>query len=83
MEGPLERYRADLRSVVGSNATAYVYTLTLGSAGAVLFYAYRPPSPPLVSSFIGGAVLAFAVAGIFTSGGVTVEFTSAPNRVQL
>ena len=29
MEGPLERYRADLRSGVGSNATAYGYTLTL------------------------------------------------------
>jgi hypothetical protein len=32
----LERYRADLRSVVGSNAPAYGYTLTVWSAGAVL-----------------------------------------------
>ena len=32
----LERYRGDLRSVVGSSATAYGFALTVWSAGAVL-----------------------------------------------
>ncbi len=79
----LKRYRTDVRSVVGSSATAYGYTLTVWSAGAVLSHAYGPPSPPLVFSFFGGAVLAFAVVGIFAFGGVTVEFEGAPNRIQL
>ncbi len=80
---PLERYRADLRSVVGSSATAYGFTLTVWSAGAVLSYAYGPPSPPLVFSFFGGAVLAFAMVGVFSFGGVTVEFGGESRRVQL
>ncbi len=80
---PLERYRADLRSVVGSSATAYGFTLTVWSAGAVLSYTYGPPSPPLVFSFFGGVVLAFAVVGVFAFGGVTVEFEAPSNRIQL
>ncbi|MDP8902053.1 MAG: hypothetical protein M3N33_13125 [Actinomycetota bacterium] len=77
------RYRSDLRSVVGSSATAYGYTLTVWSTGMILSYAYGPPSPPLVFSFFGGAVLAFALVGVLALGGVTVEFGGAPNRVQL
>ena len=39
------RYGSDLRGVVGSSATAYGYTLTVWSTGAVLSHAYGPPSP--------------------------------------
>jgi hypothetical protein len=61
----LGRYRSDLRNVVGSSASAYGYTLTIWSTGMVLSYAYGPPSPPLVVSFFLGAVLGFAVVGLW------------------
>jgi hypothetical protein len=77
------RYRSDLRSVIGSSATAYGYTLTVWSTGMVLSHAYGPPSPPLVLSFLGGAVLAFALVGVLAFGGVTVEFGGGMNRIQL
>lgn len=77
------RYRSDLRNVVGSSAGAYGYTLTVWSTGMVLSHAYGPPSPPLVFSFFGGAVLAFALVGVLAFGGVTAEFGGTPNRVQL
>lgn len=80
---PLRRYRSDLRGVVGSSATAYGYTLTVWSTGAVLSHAYGPPSPPLVFAFFGGAVLAFAVVGALAFGGVTPEFGGGSNRVEL
>ena len=79
----LGRYRADLRSVIGSSATAYGYTLTVWSTGMILSYTYGPPSPLLVFSFFGGAVLAFALVSILAFGGVTAEFEGAPNRIQL
>jgi hypothetical protein len=77
------RYRSDLRSVIGSSATAYGYTLTVWSTGMVLSHVYGPPSPPLVFSFLGGAVLAFALVGVLAFGGVTVEFGGGTNRIQL
>jgi hypothetical protein len=80
---PMRRYRADLHSVIGSSATAYGYTLTVWSTGMVLSHAYGMPSPPLVFSFIGGAVLAFALVGILAFGGVMTEFGGMPNRIQL
>ena len=80
---PVDRYRSDLRNVVGSSASAYGYTLTIWSTGMVLSYAYGPPSPPLVFSFFFGAVLGFAVVGVMAFGGVTVEFGAESNRVQL
>jgi hypothetical protein len=83
VSSPMRRYRADLHSVIGSSATAYGYTLTVWSTGMVLSYDYGPPSPPLVFSFIGGAVLAFALVGILAFGGVTTEFGGMPNRIQL
>jgi hypothetical protein len=55
--------------VVGSSATAYGYTLTVWSAGAVLSYAYGPPSPPEVLAFFAGAVAAFALVGVLAFGG--------------
>ena len=79
----LGRYRSDLRGVVGSSATAYGYTLTVWSTGAVLSHTYGPPSPPLVFSFFGGAVLAFALVGALAFGGLTSEFGGGSNRVEL
>jgi hypothetical protein len=79
----LERYRSDLRGVVGSSAIAYGYTLTVWSTGAVLSHAYGPPSPLLVFAFFGGAVLAFAVVGALAFGGLTTEFGGGSNRVEL
>jgi hypothetical protein len=80
---PMRRYLADLHNVISSSATAYGYTLTVWSTGMVLSYAYGPPSPPLVFSFFGGAVLAFALVGILAFGSVTTEFGGMPNRIQL
>jgi hypothetical protein len=59
----LGRYRTDLRGVVSSSASAYGYTLTIWSTGAMLFHFYRPPSSPKVFLFLGGAVLAFELVG--------------------
>jgi hypothetical protein len=80
---PVGRYRSDLRNVVGSSASAYGYTLTIWSTGMVLSYAYGPPSPPFVFSFVFGAVLGFAMVGVMAFGGVTVEFGAEARRVQL
>jgi hypothetical protein len=77
------RYREDLRSVVGSSASAYGYTLTVWSTGMVLSHAYGPPNPPEVFSFFCGAVLAFALVGVLAFGGVTVEFGGESSRVRL
>ena len=50
----LGRYRTDLRGVVGSSASAYGYTLTIWSTGAMLSYFYGSPNPPKVFLFLGG-----------------------------
>ena len=65
----IRSYGDDLRGVVGSSATACGYTLTLWSAGAVLSYAYAPPSPSEVLAFFAGAVAAFALVGVLAFGG--------------
>jgi hypothetical protein len=80
---PVGRYRSDLRNAIGSSASAYGYTLTVWSTGMVLSHAYGPPTPPLVFSFIFGAVLGFAVVGVVAFGGVTSEFGAEESRVQL
>lgn len=80
---PLERFRSDLRSVVGAAATAYGYTLTIWSTGMMLSHAYGPPSPPEVVLFFVGAVVAFAVVGALAFGGMSGEFGEKPNRIQL
>ena len=79
----VKRYRTDLRGVVGSSATAYGYTLTVWSTGAVLSGAYGPPSPPQVFAFLLGAVVAFVVVGVLAFGGVTAEFGGGSDRVEL
>jgi hypothetical protein len=79
----LGRYRSDLRSVMGSSASAYGCTLTVWSTGMVLSHAYGPPNPPLVFSFFLGAVLAFALVGVLAFGGVAVKFGEESRRVQL
>jgi hypothetical protein len=65
----IRSYRDDLHGVVGSSVTAYRYTLAVWSAGAVLSYAYGPPSPPEVLAFFAGAVAAFALVGVLAFGG--------------
>ncbi len=79
----LGRYRTDLRGVVGSSASAYGYTLTIWSTGAMLSYFYGSPSPPKIFFFIGGAVLAFALVGALAFGGVTKRFESGSDRGKL
>ena len=79
----LEGYRTDLRGVVGSSASAYGYTLTVWSTGAVLSHFYGAPSPPKVFFFLGGAVLAFALVGGLAFGGVTKRFGGGSGRVEL
>lgn len=79
----LGRYRTDLRGVVGSSASAYGYTLTIWSTGAMLSHFYGPPSPPKVLFFLGGAVLAFALVGVLAFGSVTKRFGGGSGRVEL
>ena len=76
-------YRTDLRGVVSSSASAYGYTLTIWSTGAMLSHFYGPPSPPKVFFFLGGAVLAFALVGVLAFGGVTKSFGGGSGRVEL
>ncbi len=83
-QSPLDRYRADLRSVIGSSSAAYGYTLTVWSTGSVLSHFYGPPSPGEVFAFFGGAMVAFAVVGLLAFGGVTARFGGERGgRVQL
>src|ERR671932_1164956 len=77
----LGRYRTDLRGVLGSSASAYGYTLTIWSSGAMLSHFYGSPSPPKVFSFLGGAVLAFALIGALAFGGVTKRFGGGSGHV--
>ncbi len=79
----LERYRSDLRNVIGSSASAYGYTLTVWSTASVLTHAYGLPSPPQVFSFFLGAVAGFALVGTLAFGGVTAEFGGESRRVRL
>jgi len=79
----LERYRTDLRGVVGSSASAYGYTLTIWSTGAMLSHLYGAPSLPKIFLFLGGAVLAFALVGVLAFGGVTKRFGGGSGRVEL
>jgi hypothetical protein len=72
MEAPrpslLSGYRPGLRSVVGASATAYGYTLTVGPTSMLLTGAYGPPKPVEVLLFCGGAILAFALVGLWPLG---------------
>ena len=79
----IERYRTDLRGVIGSSASAYGYTLTIWSTGAILSHLYGSPSPPKVFLFLGGAVLAFALVGVLAFGGVAKRFDGGSGRVEL
>ena len=79
----LGRYRTDLRGVVGSSASAYGYTLTMWSTGAMLSYFYGSPNPPKVFLFLGGAVVAFALVGGLAFGGVTKRFGGGSGKVEL
>lgn len=81
---PIDRYRGDLRSVIGSSSAAYGYTLTVWSTGSVLSHFYGPPSPVEVFTFFGGAMVAFALVGLLAFGGVTARFGGGGGgRVQL
>ena len=79
----LERYRTDLRAVIGSSSSAYGYTLTVWSAGSILSHFYGSPSPPVVFSFFGGAVVAFAFVGALAFGGVSKRFGGGSGNVRL
>ena len=82
-DSALERYRTDLRAVIGSSSFAYGYTLTIWSTGSILSHFYGSPSPPVVFSFFGGAVLAFALVGVLAFGGVSKRFGGGSGNVRL
>ena len=60
--------------VVGSSAGPYGYTLATWTTGAVLTNARRIPDALAALTFMGGAVLGFALVGTLAFGGVTNHF---------
>lgn len=70
----LKHYRKNLRIAVGSSAGPYGYTLATWTTGAVLTNARGIPDALAALTFMGGAVLGFAVVGTLAFGGVTKHF---------
>ena len=77
------RYRSDLRSVIGSSAAPYGYTLAVWTTGGALSHYHGQPTAFATFSFMAGAVLAFALVGTLAFGGVTPQFDPRPNRTAL
>jgi hypothetical protein len=66
----INHYRKNLRAVVGSAAAPYGYTLTVWAAGAALISVHGIPNTLSAITFVGGAVLGFALVGVLAYGGV-------------
>ena len=66
----LGHYRKNLRAVVGSAAAPYGYTLTIWATGAALVSVHGIPTALSAITFVGGAVLGFALVGALAYGGV-------------
>ncbi len=66
----LNHYRKNLRAVVGSAAAPYGYTLSVWAAGAALVSVHGIPNTLSAITFVGGAVLGFALVGALAYGGV-------------
>ena len=64
-------YRQRLRTLLGSSAAPYGYTLATWTSGAVLTSAQRIPNVLDVLLFMVGAVLGFAFVGALAFGGIT------------
>ena len=64
----MERFRANLRWVVGASATPYGYTLTVWTTGAIVAHHHGLPDEVGALGFAAGAVLAFAFAGVLAHG---------------
>lgn len=67
-------YRRRLRTMVGSSAAPYGYTLATWTSGAVLTNARGIPDVLAALMFMVGAVLGFAFVGTLAFGGVTKHF---------
>ncbi len=66
----LEHYRKNLRSVVGSSAAPYGYTLTVWATGAALVSVHGIPNTLAALTFVVGAILGFAFVGALAYGGI-------------
>ena len=64
-------YRQRLRTMVGSSAAPYGYTLATWTSGAVITSAQGIPNVVDVLLFMVGAVLGFAFVGALAFGGIT------------
>lgn len=71
-------YRKRLRTLVGSSAAPYGYTLATWTSGAVLMSVNGTPNLPDVLAFMVGAVLGFALVGALAFGGVGKRFDRDP-----
>jgi hypothetical protein len=79
----LNHYRKNLRTAVGSSAGPYGYTLATWTTGAVLTNARGIPDALAALTFMGGAVLGFAVVGALAFGGVTKHFDREQSQALL
>jgi hypothetical protein len=60
-------YRRTLKSIAGSSAVPYGYTLTVWSTGAVLMRSHGPPAVGDVFLFLVGGVAAFALIALLAA----------------
>lgn len=70
----MREYRRNLRAALGASAGPYGYTLTVWTTGAVLIHAFGVPNPLGAFLFVVGAVVAFAVVGMFAFGSMARHF---------
>ena len=71
-------YRSALRAAVAASAAPYGYTLTIWTSGAVLSHARGIPSAADALLFLVGAVVAYALVGGLTLGGVPKRLAPEP-----
>lgn len=76
----LSHYRKNLRTVVGSRAGPYGYTLATWTTGAVLTNTRGIPDSLATLAFMAGAVLGFAFIAALAFGDVTKHFDQEQGR---
>jgi hypothetical protein len=70
----LNHYRQRLRTMIGSSAAPYGYTLATWTTGAVLTNARGLPNTLAALTFMVGAVLGFAFVGTLAFGSMAKHF---------
>ena len=73
-------YRKKLRTTVGASASPYGYTLATWTTGAVLINSRGMPNTLGALTFMVGAVLGFALVGVFAFGGITKHLDQDPSE---